>query len=63
MTDRWWCKCDDGANFSVNSIYLFLGNFLFTPLRSGESDLLGQLWKSYAPSRIIVLHGKCFFVD
>jgi hypothetical protein len=54
--DEWKCHHVSGGMFSVRSIYRFLAGSIIPPIAL-EPDLvrdLGFLWKSFAPSKIIV---------
>jgi hypothetical protein len=57
MDDEWKCHHSPGAMFTVNSIFGFLSDSISPPpvtLNVEKLSLLEQLWKSKAPSKVIV---------
>jgi hypothetical protein len=57
MDDEWKCHHSPGAMFTLNSIFGFLFDSISPPpvtLNVEKLSLLEQLWKSKAPSKVIV---------
>jgi hypothetical protein len=64
MDDEWKCHHSPGAMFTVNSIFGFLSDSISpppVPLNVEKLSLLEQLWKSKAPSKVIVFSWQLLF--
>jgi hypothetical protein len=61
--DEWKCTYSTGGMFSVCSLYRYLSGIIIPPI-SLEPDIvsdLGWVWKSWAPSKVIVFSWQLLF--